>query len=191
MITSDNIVCLAGKVVNLCVLRNDEQAMELYTRWNNDSSINMWIGHNSFVESLPQIRRLYQQTGNANSFIWGIMKIPEQVLIGLAELRYSHRNRNAELTVYIGDKTFHRRGCGTEVTQLLLSYAFEELNAHRASLSILGDNIASIACAKKNGFVKCGEEHDAVFYNGHYCSMIHMEMLRSFWKQSSSRCFFG
>ena len=136
MITSDNIVCLAGKVVNLCVLRNDEQAMELYTRWNNDSSINMWIGHNSFVESLPQIRRLYQQTGNANSFIWGIMKIPEQVLIGLAELRYSHRNRNAELTVYIGDKTFHRRGCGTEVTQLLLSYAFEELNAHRASLSI-------------------------------------------------------
>lgn len=119
----------------------------------------------------------------------GHPKIPEQILIGLAELRYSYRNRNAELTVYIGDKTFHRRGCGTEVTRLLLDYAFEELNAHRASLSIVGDNVASIACAEKNGFVKCGEEHDAVFYNGHYCSMIHMEMLRPFWKQRASRCF--
>ncbi len=182
MITSDNIVCLYGKNVNLCVLRNDEQAMELYTRWNNDCSINMWIGHNSSVESLPKIRILYQQSGNANSFIWGVMKIPEQILIGLAELRYSYRNRNAELTIYIGEKKFHRRGCGTETIQLLLCYAFEELNAHRASLAILGDNVASIACAEKNGFVKCGEEHDAAFYDGHYCSIIHMEMLEPSWK---------
>ena len=40
------IVRLSGnKMGNLCVLRTDDEAIETYTHWMNDESINMWIGN--------------------------------------------------------------------------------------------------------------------------------------------------
>ncbi|RPJ99073.1 GNAT family N-acetyltransferase [Priestia endophytica] len=49
---------------------------------------------------------------------------------------------------------------GTEITQLVLDYAFKELRLHRVDLRVLQYNKRAIRCYEKCGFIQEGIERE-------------------------------
>src|SRR5712664_2114110 len=57
--------------------------------------------------------------------------------------------QSADLGLAIGEKDRWRKGYGTEVVQLLLIEAFEQLNLHRVAWWTFAENAASLGLARK------------------------------------------
>ena len=75
------------------------------------------------------------------------------------------------------------RGLGTEVTQLVLRYAFEDIALHRVDLRVIEYNQRAIAMYRSCGFVEEGREResaraDGVFYDDIIMSVLAPEFRR-------------
>jgi len=92
-------------------------------------------------------------------------------------------NRQAEVGVMIGEKTYWNRGFGTQAMQLMLHYAFDIINLNRVSLKVYEPNIRGIRCYEKAGFIKEGCLREAQYLNGKYVNVWMMGILKSEWKQ--------
>ncbi|MEH7887318.1 GNAT family protein [Bacillus sp. JJ1609] len=75
------------------------------------------------------------------------------------------------------DPSVWNRGLGTEVTQLVLKYAFEQLNLHRVDLRVLEYNKRAIRCYEKCGFVQEGTEREGALIEGKYETDVFMSIL--------------
>jgi hypothetical protein len=75
------------------------------------------------------------------------------------------------------------QGYGLEALALMLNYAFYELNLHRVSLNVIGDNLRAIRAYKKAGFKEEGHIRQAVQRDGQRHDLIWMGILRDEWRQ--------
>lgn len=92
------------------------------------------------------------------------------------------RNRNAEMGIFIGDKSHWDQGFGTEVMRLLLRHGFKTLNLHRICLRVYENNPRAIRSYEKAGFVHEGRLRQAVFQDGEYLDLLYMSVLRPEWQ---------
>ncbi|MBN2238973.1 MAG: GNAT family N-acetyltransferase [Dehalococcoidales bacterium] len=97
--------------------------------------------------------------------------------IGNARLTVNEKDRRARYAVGIYDITKLNMGLGTEVTGLVLDYAFNTLGLHRVDLRVLEFNYRGIACFGKCGFVKEGVERDSALIDGTWETDIMMSIL--------------
>jgi len=91
-------------------------------------------------------------------------------------------NRNAELGIFIGDKSYWDQGYGTEVMRLLLRHGFTTLNLHMIYLRVHADNHRAIRVYEKAGFINSGYLREMIFRDGNYLDMIFMGVLKSEWQ---------
>ena len=61
-----HIVRLCGINVNLCVVRTDDEAIDLYTQWMNDENINMYKNKQNFVFKETNNNSYYGKKFNNN-----------------------------------------------------------------------------------------------------------------------------
>ncbi len=100
--------------------------------------------------------------------------------IGNAQLfKIDPWNRNAELGLWIGEKSAWGKGYGTEVIGILVQFAFNRLNLHKVYLTVDSDNLRAIRCYEKAGFHHDGILRDEVFKNGQYVNRIYMSVLKT------------
>ena len=97
--------------------------------------------------------------------------------IGLHAINW--KDRNAELGITIGEKTYWDRGYGTDAVRTLLGLAFREMNLHRVLLRVDTDNARGIRCYEKAGFQREGTSREAVFKGGTYRDQYVMSILES------------
>ncbi|WP_404450597.1 GNAT family N-acetyltransferase [Virgibacillus necropolis] len=97
--------------------------------------------------------------------------------IGEARLTVSDQDNRAKYAVGLFDSSVWGRGLGTEITQLVLQYAFEELSLHRVDLRVLEYNHRAIACYEKCGFFKEGVEREGALIEGKYETDVMMSIL--------------
>jgi RimJ/RimL family protein N-acetyltransferase len=71
-------------------------------------------------------------------------------------------SRTAEFSIMIGDKRFRGSGYGTEVTRLLLAYAFDVLGLHNVWLQVSSNNPEAIRAYEKAGFRRIGIRRESV-----------------------------
>jgi ribosomal-protein-alanine N-acetyltransferase len=103
--------------------------------------------------------------------------------IGTARLHaFDTANRRAKYAVGIFGPEFRGRGLGTEVTRLVLAYAFEVLSLHRLELRVLAFNQRAIACYEKCGFVREGVEREGAWIGEKWQSDIIMSVLEQEYK---------
>ena len=95
--------------------------------------------------------------------------------IGLMDI--DHINRKAEVGLFIGEPENRSMGYGTEALRLILKYGFETLNLHNIMLHVHSDNQRAIACYNKVGFHEFGCRREAIYKNGSYFDLVHMEIL--------------
>lgn len=88
-------------------------------------------------------------------------------------------NRNCEFAIMIGDSDFRGQGVGGFATKQVLEHAFEDLNLHRITLTVLESNKKAIGLYSKAGFKSEGVFKDAVYKSGAYHNMVTMALLKS------------
>jgi len=97
--------------------------------------------------------------------------------IGEAGLTPYKQDNKARYSIGIFDRTKFGLGIGTEVTKLILRYAFETLGYHKVYLRVLEYNKRAIRCYEKCGFVREGIDREGAFIEGKYETDINMGIL--------------
>jgi RimJ/RimL family protein N-acetyltransferase len=94
-------------------------------------------------------------------------------------------NRSGLLAIGIGEQENRNKGYGSDALQLILRYAFHELNLNRVGLDVIEYNEKAIHTYEKAGFQHEGRLRAAVYRDGKSYDRILMGILRTEWENSN------
>jgi RimJ/RimL family protein N-acetyltransferase len=160
----------------------------LYAKWYGDKEIwhlTSWAPspmNRQAVEKLFQDRELSPAD---DSFAIHLRDDDEPVGV-ISLMNISDTNESAELSVIVGHPDDRHQGYGTEAIELLLGYAFEELELNRVGLSAFDFNGEAIAAYEKLGFVVEGRYRQAIKRNSGFHDAILMSVLKDEWQTGAT-----
>lgn len=82
----------------------------------------------------------------------------ERPIGSCALVEINQEYRNAGVIIFIGDKSVRGKGLGTTALQLLIKYAFTELELKRLFLGVDSENFAALRAYMKCGFVEVARQ---------------------------------
>jgi diamine N-acetyltransferase len=89
--------------------------------------------------------------------------------LGLIDLfDFDPQNRRAGIGIVIQSIENRKQNIGSEALELLIKYAFHNLNLHQLYANIAAENTASIALFTKFGFEKIGVKKDWTLVSGSF-----------------------
>lgn len=115
-------------------------------------------------------------------FRFAIRALPEDRLIGDTMIRVKWPNADGIFGIAIGDRKYWGRGYGTEATNLMLRFAFTELNLRRLTLGADATNTRAIRSYEKSGFLREGVVRGETLREGRRVDSILMGILREEWE---------
>lgn len=90
-------------------------------------------------------------------------------------------SRSAEVGISIYNPKYWSKGYGVEAWNLILGFAFRDLNLNRVGLEVFDFNKRAHKCYLKAGFKEMGRRRKARFIDGKYHDSIVMDILRQEW----------
>jgi RimJ/RimL family protein N-acetyltransferase len=176
---------IIGEKVRLRPVERDD--LPSFVKWFGDHEIRQYLStylpfslaqEERWFEDLQE--RLEQQKGIVLS-----IETAEEVHIGTIGLNdIDWKNRQAELGIVIGNKSYWNQGYGTDAIRTLLGLAFGEMNLRRVFLRVDADNARGIQCYENSGFQQEGTLRDAVFKDGSYHDQHVMSILQPEFKNN-------
>jgi diamine N-acetyltransferase len=172
---------IIGEKVQLRPIKRDD--LPRFVEWFADPEVRhyllMYLPF-SLAQEERWFEKLLERLERQEEVMLGIETIEEGVHIGNLGLHdIDWKNRNAELGIAIGEKSYWGQGYGTDAIRTLLRLAFQEMNLHRVFLRVDEDNARGIRCYEKAGFQKDGILRDATFKEGIYYNQHIMSILQS------------
>lgn len=142
-----------GSWVRLAGLKKDEAAAMV--AWSEDGRyLRLQDTNLARPQTAQQIAAdLEKLADDAHNLLFGIRTLEDDVLIGTVgffDIEWS--NGVAWLGMGIGLRAYWDRGLGSEALALALRYAFQEMNLHRVTLTVLAYNPRAIHLYEKFGF---------------------------------------
>ena len=134
------------------------------------------------------IRSTWKQRQERKAFHFAIETIAENQLIGgtgLFSINWTSRSAMTGISIY--NPECWSKGYGQESLNLLLSFAFRNLNLNRVELDTFDFNKRAQKCYLKVGFKDVGRRRKARFIDGQYCDDIIMDILGDEWLAKSSK----
>jgi RimJ/RimL family protein N-acetyltransferase len=168
---------IKGERITLRAIERED--LPCYVAWLNDPAVTHHL-KTFFPFNLEDETGWYEQQRKDDTVLNLAMVINEgKRHIGSVSLMgINYREQRAELGIVIGDKTQWGQGYGREAIQLLLDYAFTELNLHRIYLRVDASHTPAIRCYLSCGFKEEGRLRDAVYHHGHFEDQLIMSILR-------------
>ena len=125
------ILNIIGERVALGPLRRD--LLETYQRWFNDFGTDRTQGDLPGPRALERAERFYERRAtDLDAPMFLIYELATWQPLGFTWLSdVDHRHRTAGYAISIGEPAARGQGYGTEVTRLMLDYAFTALAAQR------------------------------------------------------------
>jgi RimJ/RimL family protein N-acetyltransferase len=115
---------------------------------------------------------------DSSQVIFAIRRVRNPQIFGFTFLRKIEPvYRSAELGIRVGAEADRGKGLGKRALVLILSYAWNTLNLHRVSLTVIAHNVRAIAAYKAVGFAEEGMMRDAAFIDGKWCDVAMMAAL--------------
>ncbi len=159
----DNYICL-------CPLHKEDK--DVFLKWYNDFTIRSCIGglipfsETEFMEAC-EMRERINPPG-----LWFSVHVCGQIvgIVGIHQIKYIQRN--AELSILIGDEEHRKKGIATRIIKMIERYAFLDLQIHRLYANIFSDNTPSIRLVEKCGWDREGMLRDAAFWNGRFRDVV-------------------
>lgn len=178
MLTTDNL--FLGPKLKLTTARADD--IQTMLTWNEDPE---YLRHVDTEAAIPYSERQLEgeQDSKDREVYFRLRTRTEDELIGFVVIhRIEWNNRTGQLAIGIGLSKHRNQGYGTEALQLILRYAFYELNLDRVGLDVISYNAKAIRAYEKAGFQQEGCVRSAVYRDGQRYDRILMGMLRSEWE---------
>lgn len=164
---------------NKVVLRSLQQTDLGYLyNWRSNTDVRK----NLLLHPFPMSRELENKwfsnvltETNNKRVLFGIALYGKEALIGYTVLNeINWISRNAYLGILIGEGDQRGQGLGTEALNLILEFAFNQLNLHKLSLEVLAENKPAISIYERLGFHKEGCLKENFFWKGQWLDVIVM-----------------
>jgi RimJ/RimL family protein N-acetyltransferase len=152
-------------------------------RWRNDPR-NRRFFFSPFLISLGGQQEWYEELLADRSRVLFMIDTQDGQTVGMVGLDHiDWRVGEAEGGLWLLDPDERGRGYAEEAGDLLLHYAFEELNLRRIYAIIYSFNKGVIALVKMSGFKQEGILRQAAFTGGKYYDKVIMGLLRDEWQE--------
>lgn len=172
-----------GNLVRLDPIDSDSES-ELINRWFGDGDFIRLLDER--LAKIPTIENTKEfiEKINKEGFIFGIRTRKELSLIGFVALgNINSPAREAWVGIAIGDRGDQGRGYGTDAMNVVIKFAFLELNLNRISLDVFGYNKRGIRSYEKVGFMLEGRERESIYRDGKWWDTLYMGILRKDWEE--------
>lgn len=172
---------LVGERIYLSPKSCEEEDIIKFTEWMNDFEITDYIDNSSMSFSYESEKEwIIASAKKSSPGNFNIIDLETNELIGSVGLdKIKDVSRSAVLGIFIGNDKYRSNGYGTEAIKLLLEYGFKYLNLHSIKLTVLDVNARAYKCYIKCGFKEAGRDREAMYLNGKYHDVIHMDILES------------
>ncbi|MFZ5821054.1 MAG: GNAT family N-acetyltransferase [Chloroflexota bacterium] len=175
-----------GKLVRLAGI-DPEEASKSFAQWNRDSEYMRLLDTDPpRLHSAKAIKEwLEKELEKATELYWfTIRALEDDRLLGDIELTVINwGSREAFAGIGIGAREFWGKGYGTEAMQLILRYAFSELNLRRVSLTVFEFNERAIRSYEKAGFRLEGRQRQFIQREGRRWDIFYMGILQEEWME--------
>lgn len=174
-------VFIEGKTISFAV-QNSEH-IDLYAKWMNNPKVRVFARFEMPIR-LEDIKKWFEpRKGRVHNFvvfeIWHNKDNKPIGQCGLAWIDWVSGWANAFL--YIGEPDYWGQSIATEATEMLVEYAFNELNLHKLQGVAAVENVGSWSVAEKVGFKFNGIRKDEMFVDGKYFSNKTYGILKEDW----------
>ncbi|MEN9562497.1 MAG: hypothetical protein RIR73_741 [Chloroflexota bacterium] len=164
---------------------------DIESRWTQDAEFMRQMELKSVSPLTPAAVRAQYETlkreieVEKTLFYFSIRSREDDRFIGKAIIEYvDWASGNAYLRLGIGEADFRRKGYGSQALDLLLQYAFAELNLYRVTAVIPAYNVGAIRLFQKFGFIEEVRRRNALQHNGNFWDVIGFGLLNAEWTDS-------
>jgi RimJ/RimL family protein N-acetyltransferase len=173
------ILNIIGERVALGPLRRD--LIPLYARWRNDFYVQRTFGNVPKSVSIEQQTAWFEgQATTTDAYWFTIYELAPLRPIGTTDLfDVDFRWRVSTFGMQIGEADARGQGYGTEVTRLMLDYAFTALGLNNVMLTVAEYNLAGRRAYEKAGFKEFGKRRQADIMAGVVYDEIFMDCIAS------------
>jgi RimJ/RimL family protein N-acetyltransferase len=155
---------------------NPEDAQK-YVAWLADMEVAQYLTVACHIISLYVERQTLERFVRQGDHFAIVDSKNDELLGGCGLLNPDHINRNAEVGIFIGEKSYWNKGYGEEAMRLLLDYAFNILDLNNIMLNVYAYNTRAIRCYRKIGFKEIGRRRQAKRIQGRSYDIIFMDIL--------------
>ncbi|MGH3350754.1 MAG: GNAT family N-acetyltransferase [Nocardioides sp.] len=125
---------------------------------------------------LEEMYRQWSDNGAASGAGFCVETVDGDLIGHVALWGAEGRNRCATFGIMIGPEHQSQR-LGSEATQIMVNYGFNELGLHRIELMVNADNDRAIAAYRRAGFEREGLFRSKLFYGGRFHDQVFMAAL--------------
>ncbi|HRF93714.1 MAG TPA: GNAT family protein [Aggregatilineales bacterium] len=181
MIYTNNL--LKGEKVRLGALNKDD--LPTYQKWFSNSEFQRLLNSDpAMPKTLDSITTWYESASKNkdDEYVFGIRALDDDRLLGNCSIfDMSHNSHNAIVGIYIGEPSEWGKGYGSDAMNVLVRFAFMDLNLHRLELNVFSYNPRAIKSYEKIGFVREGVLRETLYRDGTYHDIHVMGILRREW----------
>ncbi len=176
---------LKGQYVRLSAF-DPEEMSKAFPRWYRNSEYVRLLNMRArpMQSSKAAAKWMEEEVGEMSpaSYYFGIRTLDDDKLIGELGLDVvDWSGRDAFVGLGIGEPEYWNKGYGTDVMNILLRYAFMELNLKRVSLGVFEYNPRAIRSYEKAGFRHEGRLRHVLNREGRRWDNLFMGILREEW----------
>ena len=178
---------IEGETIDL-VAQNSRWA-ELICKWKNDPEVRQYA-RNEWPRTLDDVKKKFETVPDKRirdkvDFI--IYHKHDKCPIGNIGLsRIDWVSRHANIFALIGEKEYWGKGIVGEAAQLVLRYAFTELNLHKVKAGVFTPNKRSLGAAGKLGLNKEAIMKEAIYFDGEYHDIHKWGLTKKEWLEKNN-----
>ena len=177
----------AGTLVRLSAFDPEEMG-KAFTRWKLNSEYQRLLSSSAqpmqSAKSAAKWMEKEVEEMSPASYFFTIRTLAEDKLIGELDLYVVNwSGRDAFVGLGIGETEYWSKGYGTDVMNILLRFAFTEINLRRVSLTVFEYNPRAIRSYEKAGFRHEGQLRQFLNREGKRWDMLYMGIQREEWME--------
>lgn len=178
---------LTGKLVRLSAF-DPEEMSKAFPRWDLNSEYQRLLNSSihPMQSSKAALQWMEEEAGEPSpaGHFFGIRTLAEDSLIGELGLEIvTWPGRDAYVAIGIGEPEYWSKGYGTDAMNILLRFAFTEVNLKRVTLSVFEYNARAVRSYEKAGFRHEGRTRKVLSKEGKRWDILHMGILRGEWME--------
>jgi len=182
---------LTGKLVRLSAY-DPEEMSKAFTRWSLNSEYMRLLNSSArplqSVKSNAKWMEKEAEEVSPENYYFSIRTLAEDKLIGELGLDVVNwSGRDAFVGLGIGETDYWSKGYGTDVMNVLLRFAFTEVNLRRVTLTVFEYNPRAIRSYEKAGFRHEGHMRNYLNRAGRRWNELYMGILREEWLELNSQ----
>jgi len=162
---------------------------EVFARWDRDAGFKRLLDDAPpMLWSVEKIKEWIDKDlkkENPRSFLFAVRTLEGDQLIGFLDLWVNWMHGDAWVGIGLGERDYWGNGFGTDAMQVMLRYAFMELNLHRVTLGVFDYNPRAQRSYAKAGFKPEGRLRRELHRQGQRRDILIMGILRSEWLEAS------